>query len=97
MIPDTEFNAQRLNKIKDPALKEAARAIMLLPNAKDAVDGPSAEENLALVETILSDKRRAIATLRGLLQTPFESELYGSAPLTPALSQARSALGLITQ
>jgi tetratricopeptide (TPR) repeat protein len=69
---------------KDPALKEAERAIVLLPSAKDAVDGPSAEENLALVETILSDNSRAIATLRRLLQTPFESELYGSAPLTPA-------------
>ena len=69
---------------KDPALKEAERAIMLLPNAKDAVDGPGAEENLALVQTIFSQNRRAIPTLGRLLQTPFQSQLYGPAPLTPA-------------
>jgi serine/threonine-protein kinase len=57
---------------------------MLLPNAKDAVDGPGAEENLALVQTIFSQNRRAIPTLGRLLQTPFQSQLYGPAPLTPA-------------
>src|SRR5437667_2931959 len=33
---------------KDSALKLAERAIMLMPRAKDQVDGPSLEENLAL-------------------------------------------------
>jgi tetratricopeptide (TPR) repeat protein len=69
---------------KDLALKEAERAIMLLPSAKDAVDGPGAEENLALVQTIFGDDSRAIATLRRLLQTPSQSQLYGPAPLTSA-------------
>ena len=69
---------------KDPALKEAERAIMLLPNAKDAVDGPGAEENLALVQAMFGDNSHAIATLRRLLQTPCQSQLYGPAPLTPA-------------
>jgi TolB-like protein/Tfp pilus assembly protein PilF len=67
---------------KDLALKEAQRATMLLPSAKDAVDGPAAEENLALVQTIVGDNRLAIATLKRLLQTPSESQLYGPAPLT---------------
>ncbi|PYK20771.1 MAG: hypothetical protein DME55_01135, partial [Verrucomicrobia bacterium] len=31
----------------EPAVKEAERAIMLLPSGKDAVDGPGTEENLA--------------------------------------------------
>jgi len=69
---------------KDLALKEAERAVMLLPSAKDAVDGPGAEENLALVQTIFGENRRAIPTLRRLLQTPSQSQLYGPAPLTPA-------------
>jgi TolB-like protein/predicted Zn-dependent protease len=69
---------------KDPAVKEAERATVLLPSAKDAVDGPSAEENLALVQTIFGENSHAISTLSRLLQMPFESELYGSAPLTPA-------------
>jgi TolB-like protein/Tfp pilus assembly protein PilF len=69
---------------KDLALKEAERAIMLLPSAKDAVDGPGAEENLALIQAMFNDSSRAIPTLRRLLQTPFESQLYGPMPLTPA-------------
>jgi TolB-like protein/Tfp pilus assembly protein PilF len=69
---------------KDLALKEAERAVMLLPSAKDAVDGPAAEENLALVQTIFGENRRAIPTLRRLLQTPSQSQLYGPAPITSA-------------
>jgi len=67
---------------KDLALKEAERAIMLLPSAKDAVDGPGAEENLALIQTYFGENSRAIATLKRLLQTPFQSQLYGPAPVT---------------
>jgi TolB-like protein len=69
---------------KELALKEAERAIMLLPTAKDAVDGPGTEENLALVQTIFGENSSAIATLRRLVQTPFQSQLYGPMPLTPA-------------
>ena len=38
---------------KDSALKAAERAIMLLPRAKDRVNGPAFEENLALIQTIV--------------------------------------------
>src|SRR5438552_4000877 len=69
---------------KDLALKEAERATMLLPSAKDAVDGPGTEENLALVQTLFGDSSSAIATLMRLVQTPFQSQLYGPMPLTPA-------------
>jgi TolB-like protein/Tfp pilus assembly protein PilF len=69
---------------KDLALKEAERAIMLLPGAKDAVDGPGAEENLALVQTFFGENNRAIPTLKRLLQTPSQSQLYGPAPITSA-------------
>jgi tetratricopeptide (TPR) repeat protein len=69
---------------KDLAVKEGGRAIMLLPSAKDAVDGPGLEENLALIHTIFGENNRAIATLKQLLRTPFQSQLYGPMPLTSA-------------
>jgi len=69
---------------KDLALREAERAMMLLPSAKDAVDGPGTEENLALIRTIFGDNDAAISTLRRLAQIPFQSQLYGPMPLTPA-------------
>jgi len=70
---------------KDAALREAERAVMLLRNAKDAIDGPGTEENLALIETFFGGNSRAISILRRLLQTPFHSLFYGPAPVTPAL------------
>src|SRR5436190_12391204 len=48
---------------KDAAIKDAERAITLLPSTKDAVDGPSFEEQLAFVEALVGDKNRAISTL----------------------------------
>jgi predicted Zn-dependent protease len=64
---------------KDLATRAAERAVMLLPRAKDAVDGPGFEENLALIQTIFGENSRAISTLTQLLQTPYNG------PITPAL------------
>jgi len=58
------------------ALKEAERAIMLLPSAKDAIDGPGLEENLAIVQTMVGDNSRAISILARLLQTPYVSAFW---------------------
>ena len=69
---------------KDSALKEAERAVMLLPRAKDPVSGPMFEENLAVIQTIIGENSRAISTLTKLLQTPYDSPMYPFA-LTPAL------------
>src|SRR5437870_4630118 len=69
---------------KDSALKEAERAIVLLPSAKDRAAGPGLEENLALIEMTFGANSRAISILTQLLQTPDGSSLYGS-PVTPAL------------
>jgi serine/threonine protein kinase/Flp pilus assembly protein TadD len=70
---------------KDSALKEAERAIMLEPRAKDAISGPGFEENLALIQTIFGENSPAISTLTQLLQTPYmEAGIYGM-PITPAL------------
>src|SRR6476660_219771 len=56
---------------KDSALTEAQRAIALLPSNEDRLSGPAFEENLALVEMIVGENTRAIATLTRLLQTPY--------------------------
>jgi tetratricopeptide (TPR) repeat protein len=64
---------------KDAAIKEAERAIALLPSGKDAVAGPKAEETLASVEVFVGDKNRAIPRLQRLLEIPY------AMPLTPAL------------
>jgi TolB-like protein/class 3 adenylate cyclase/Flp pilus assembly protein TadD len=64
---------------KDAAIKEAERAITLLPSGKDAVDGPGYEENLASVEAMVGDKNRAIPRLQRLLEIPYTNSL------TPAL------------
>ena len=69
---------------KDLALKAAERAIMLVPRAKDRVDGPGYEENLALIQTLVGENSRAISTLTQLLQTPYSGGYY-QPPITPAL------------
>jgi TolB-like protein/Tfp pilus assembly protein PilF len=69
----------------DSALKEAERAIMLLPSAKDRVVGPGFEENLALIQTMAGENSQAISTLTRLLQTPYRGWIYGRTPVTPAL------------
>jgi predicted Zn-dependent protease len=69
---------------KESALKEAERAIMLLPSIKDRVQGPAFEENLALIQTMVGENSRAISTLTRLLQTPYLGWDHIT-PITPAL------------
>jgi serine/threonine-protein kinase len=89
--PDSAFVAAALAVAcamldeKDSALKEAKRAIALVPSSKDRLSGPGFEENLALVEMIIGENSRAISTLTRLLQTPYGGWLYSPAPITPAL------------
>jgi TolB-like protein/Tfp pilus assembly protein PilF len=70
---------------KDLAMKEAERAITLVPSSKDRLSGPGFEENLALVEMLIGENDRAISILTRLLQTPYGGWLYSPAPITPAL------------
>jgi TolB-like protein/Tfp pilus assembly protein PilF len=89
--PDNVFLAAALGVVyaildeKDSALKEAQRAITLVPSSKDRLSGPGFEENLALVEMIIGENSRAISTLTRLLQTPYGGWLYSPAPITSAL------------
>src|SRR5439155_22224732 len=88
--PDNFYLAAMLSQAyaamgrKDSALKVAERTITLLPRTKDAVSGPTYEENLALIQTIFGENSRAITTLTQLLQTPYNSWVYGST-ITSAL------------
>jgi serine/threonine-protein kinase len=70
---------------RESALKLAEHAITLIPRSVDQVSGPTLDENLALIQTTFRDKDRAISTLTDLLQTPYNSWIYGSVPVTPAL------------
>ena len=71
---------------KNSALNEAERAIMLKPRAKESLDGPPYEENLALIQTMVGETSRAIPILTRLLQTPYTGGfLYNPTPVTPAL------------
>jgi len=70
---------------KDSALREAERAIILLPSTKDRMLGPAYEENLAIIQTIFGENSRAISTLTRLLQTPYSGWFYIGTPVTPAL------------
>jgi TolB-like protein/Flp pilus assembly protein TadD len=89
--PDNAFVAAALAVVyamldeKDSALKEANRAITLVPSTKDRLSGPGFEENLALVEMIVGENSRAISILARLLQTPYGGWLYSPAPITPDL------------
>src|SRR4029453_6179388 len=69
---------------KDAALKQAERAIMLVPSTKNPVDGPAMEENLAIIQTMFGENSRAILTLTRLLRTPGNGWLCDT-PITPAL------------
>ena len=94
--PDNVYVAIRLSQAyaamgeKDSALKAAERAVMLVPRAKDAADGPGLEENLALIQTMFGENSRAISTLTRLLQTPYDSPMYPSPLRRPFLGSIRS-------
>lgn len=65
---------------KEAALREAERAVSLMPRSTDPVYGPILEEDLAAVETQVGEIERAIPRLERLLTTP-----YGAFPLSHAL------------
>ena len=79
--PDDAYLHVQLAKIlawlgeKDVAIAEAQRAMDLLPESKDAFEGPPITEQAAQVYAILGDNARAIELLDGLLSRPSEVTL----------------------
>ena len=57
----------------------------LLSASNDLVYGAEYEECLAVIQTVLGENSRATSTLTQLLKTPYDSLIYGPAPVTPAL------------
>ena len=84
LIANSLSNAYAAIGEKDLAIKEAERAVMLRPRAKDAIAGPVNEQNLAEIQAMFGENSRAISTLTQLLQTSYEGP-YGGVPITPAL------------
>jgi TolB-like protein/Flp pilus assembly protein TadD len=85
--PDLAGNLSLANALvgeKNSALKEIQRAIILLPSAKDRLNGPTFEEAQVLIQMTFGETSRAISALTQLLQTPYSSLIYGT-PVTPAL------------
>src|SRR5437588_12861921 len=83
--PDLEVQlalADAVLGVRDSALREAQRANM--PRPEDHVVGPSSEGYLAVIQTVFGENSRAISTLTRLLKTSY-GDLYGAAPVTPAL------------
>jgi serine/threonine protein kinase len=70
---------------KNSALKEAERATVLLPSAKDRVYGPGLEEIFAVIQTMSGVNSQAISTLARLLKMPYYGGFYFQTPVTPAL------------
>ena len=70
---------------KNSAVKISEQAIALCPSAKDRVDGPLFEENLAFIGTIIGENNRAISILSELLRTPSSSWSYNPGPITRVL------------
>ena len=70
---------------RDSALKLAEHAVILVPSAKDRLNGPGLEENLAFIQAMFGENSRAISILAPLLQTPYTSLRYNPTPITPAL------------
>lgn len=68
---------------KDGALKAAERATELLPESKDAFDGPGITETVANIHAILGDHDRAIQMLDGLMSRPSLVTVY-SLKLNPS-------------
>jgi TolB-like protein/Flp pilus assembly protein TadD len=64
---------------REAALREADRAVELLPSSHDARSGPQAEEMRARIQARFGDGDRAIPTLKHLLEIPY------AGALTPAL------------
>lgn len=58
---------------RDEALAAAARAVELMPESKDALDGPVASCSRAFVHAWVGDKEGALAEYARLLRAPFSS------------------------
>jgi TolB-like protein/Flp pilus assembly protein TadD len=87
--PDNDWLAVILSQTyaiagdKAAAWKEAERVKTITSSLSDAAVGPFAEENMAVVATLVGEKSRAVELLAHLARIPYSGWLYGY-PVTPA-------------
>src|SRR5262249_3980237 len=74
---------------REPAMASATRAMELLPESKDAFDGPNITEAAASVYSIVGDTGRAIELLDGLLSRP-SGTTVGTLQLNPVWDPIRN-------
>jgi predicted Zn-dependent protease len=88
--PDNDWLAVTLSQTyaiagdTNAAWKEAGRVKTITSSLGDVAVGPFADENVAVVATLLDEKDRAIDALSPLARIPYSGWLYGC-PITPAL------------
>ena len=88
--PDNDWLAVMLSQTyaivgdKAAAWKEVERVKTITSSLSDAAIGPFADENVAVVATILGEKSRAIDSLSHLARIPYSGWIYGN-PITPAV------------
>jgi TolB-like protein/cytochrome c-type biogenesis protein CcmH/NrfG len=68
--------AQAIMGAKDEAMRCGQKAVELLPESRDAVDGPATALLFASVLARVGEKDRALAELDRLLHTPFGANVY---------------------
>jgi predicted Zn-dependent protease len=74
---------------KEEAIKEAERAVEMLPVSEDAVDGPSLVYNLAAVYGMVNERDLAFQELTISVETPGGAS-YGTLKLDPAWDPLRA-------
>jgi tetratricopeptide (TPR) repeat protein len=74
---------------KEEAIKEAERAVEMLPVSEDAVDGPSLVYNLAAVYGMVNERDLAFQELTISVETPGGAS-YGTLKLDPAWDPLRN-------
>ena len=75
---------------KEEAIREARRAVELLPIAKESLNGPTLVTNLALVYAWTGERDRALEQLEKVATIPGEAPTYGDLRFNPCWDDLRS-------
>ena len=73
---------------KEDAIREALRAVELMPIAKDSIEGPGLVTNLALVYTWTGERDRALEQLETVATIP-NGPTYGDLRFNPCWDDLR--------
>src|SRR5437867_6002474 len=74
---------------KEQAIREARRAVQLMPIAKDSLNGPTLAANLALLYAWTGERARALEQLEIVATTPRLAPTYGDLRFNPCWDDLR--------